>query len=82
MLGVAMIDISDAPKGEDSKPALKWPTRRGSMVARVTKGSPADKAGLESLDIITHVNDERVLDHKEASAALASLKPDEEVELR
>jgi hypothetical protein len=57
--GVGVIDIPDESSVDESG-KLKWPTRKGALVVWVLKGSPAEKAGISSLDIIFSVKGERI----------------------
>lgn len=52
---------------------------RGAEVERVMPGSAADEAGLESGDVITHINDVSINNGKELSEVVASHKPGEKV---
>lgn len=51
----------------------------GAYINKVEDGSPADKAGLQSADIITKINDESVVDS--FSTVLSKYKPGDEVEI-
>ncbi len=49
-------------------------TSNGVLVTNVTEGSPAEKAGLKSGDVITQLNDSRVNSASQLIAQIASLK--------
>ncbi|MDR2878814.1 MAG: Do family serine endopeptidase [Fusobacteriales bacterium] len=49
-------------------------TSNGVLVTNVTEGSPAEKAGLKSGDVITQLNDSRVNSASQLVAQIASLK--------
>lgn len=54
---------------------------RGVMIARVTPGGPADKAGLRAGDVVTEVNGTRVEDSNAFRNLIASTSPGSEVTL-
>jgi serine protease Do len=58
---------------------LKEPT--GALIADVTKGSPADKAGLERGDVITAFNDTPIEESHELPALVARAPVGEQVEV-
>ena len=49
-------------------------TSNGVLVTNVTEGSPAEKAGIKSGDVITQVNDSKVNSASQLVAQIASLK--------
>lgn len=53
----------------------------GARINSVSKGSPAEKAGLKEKDIITKIAGEKVQDEKDVSRIVRSRKPDEEVKI-
>lgn len=55
--------------------SLKLSAARGALVAAVTRGSPAEKAGLKTGDVIIAINDKSVQDRVAAMAIIAALKP-------
>jgi len=69
-IGISPQDVT--PELADS---LKLGDARGSLVAQVNRGSPADKAGMKSGDVITAINDKPIQDSVAAMAAIAALKP-------
>jgi serine protease Do len=54
---------------------------RGAAVASVESGGPADKAGIEPLDIITSVNGKPVETSGQLPAMIAEIKPGQAVQL-
>ena len=55
--------------------SLKLPDARGSLVASVSRGGPADKAGVKAGDVVIAINDKPIQDSVAAMAAIAALKP-------
>lgn len=53
----------------------------GARINSVSKGSPAEKAGLKEKDIITKIAGEKVQDENDVSRIVRSRKPDEEVKI-
>lgn len=61
---------------------LKWPTRRGMLAAGVVDGTPAHKAGIKSIDIVTHI-DGQVIDSQDAvTEAAAKLEVGKPVQVK
>ncbi len=54
----------------------------GFLVAEVAKDGPADKAGLQSGDVIVQVGGEKVTSLRDLRTALTNFKPDEKAELK
>src|SRR5687767_12206134 len=54
---------------------------RGALISEVTSGSPADKAGLKALDVITSINGREVANASELRNAIGLLRIGEKVEL-
>ena len=54
----------------------------GFIVREVYQGSPADVAGLQRGDAITHLNDDAIVDAREALTVIASTPPGETVRIR
>lgn len=55
--------------------SLKLSAARGALIAGVTRGSPAEKAGLKTGDVIIAINDKPIQDRVAAMAIIAALKP-------
>lgn len=53
----------------------------GAKINEVSKGSPAEKAGLHEGDIITHVNDNKITGPKDLYEAIGKFKPTDKVEI-
>ncbi len=70
MLGVRMQEIdSDIAKG------LGLPDTRGALVAEVTPGSGAEKAGIQSGDVITAFNGQRIESREQLPPLVGVLPP-------
>jgi len=55
--------------------SLKLATASGALVAGVSRGGPADKAGLKTGDVITAIDGKSIQDSVAAMAVIAALKP-------
>jgi serine protease Do len=53
----------------------------GAKINEVSKGSPAEKAGLKKDDIITNVNDEKITGPKDLYEAIGKYKPSDKVQI-
>ena len=71
-IGIAPQDIT--PELAES---LKLKAVRGALVAQVTRGGPADKAGMKAGDVINQIQGNSIQDSVAAMAAIAALKPGE-----
>ena len=71
-IGIAPQDIT--PELADS---LKLKAARGALVAQVTRGGPADKAGMKVGDVIDQIQGKSIQDSVAAMAVIAALKPGE-----
>lgn len=56
-------------------------TDGGVKVTDVSKGSPAEKAGLKEGDVITKIGNKNVTDQEELLAALSDMKPKDDVNI-
>jgi len=65
----------------DSDLAAQFGVEQGALVTDVTAGSPADKAGFKSGDIITKVNGHPIADSRRLQLAIVRLAPGSEVEI-
>lgn len=61
--------------------AMKAKTNKGGWVQEVIPGSAADKAGLKSGDIITHLNGKKIESFTEVRAKIATLGVGKDIEL-
>lgn len=72
-------------KGEDLTPriaeALSLDINKGVIVTRVTENSAAEKAGVQQLDIITHLNGKRIRNNNELVNQLGLMPANSQVEL-
>ena len=90
-MGVQLTDVDPTLASQ-----VKIGTDRGAMVANVTSGSPAEKAGLRGAtgettidgqtyaiggDVIVRADDREINDVKDLQAVVASMKPGDELEL-
>jgi serine protease DegQ len=57
--------------------SLKLGAARGALVAQVNRGSPAEKGGMKSGDVIINISGKPVQDSVAATSAIAALKPGE-----
>jgi len=55
---------------------------RGVLVRRVEPNTPAERAGLEHDDIITHINDQPVESHSQLRSMISSMLPGSTIDLR
>lgn len=58
--------------------SLKLPHARGSLVASVSRGGPADKAGIKVGDVVTAIDGKPIQDSVAAMAVIAALRPNAE----
>jgi len=65
----------------DMAETLSVPGKKGALVADVTKGGPADKAGLRSGDVIVSFDGKGVSDEHDLPQIVASTKPGKNVEV-
>ena len=70
------------PLTADAAENLGVPGRRGALVADVTSGGPAEKAGIRSGDVIVGFNGKEIRDEHELPQAVASTKPGKTVDVR
>jgi len=75
-LGVAIQDLTP-----DMAEYYGLKDRKGVLVADVFKGDPADKAGIQSKDIILEVNDQKIETSRQLTTLIASLKVGEKAKV-
>ncbi len=75
------IGVQIQPVTKDIADSLGLKKAEGALVAEPQRGSPADKAGIQSGDIITAVNGETVKDARVLARKIGSLAPGETVKL-
>lgn len=75
-LGVTIQNID-----QNTSRALGLDESRGALVAEVTPGDPAEKAGLEAGDVILAINDNPVEDSGELTRKIGELDPGKKVKL-
>jgi len=75
-LGVSMYTVTP-----DIAHSLGLPNAAGALVSQVVEGSPADKAGIRSGDVITAVNGQPVKSNSELRNAIGLLRVGDRVEV-
>jgi S1-C subfamily serine protease len=75
-LGVIALDIPEQVATE-----FRMTVHDGAWLQEVLAGSPADRAGLKSGDIVTHINRQRVQDGGDLRRVLRAMKPCDRVDL-
>ena len=69
------------PVTEDIAESIGLETARGALVSQAEEGTPAAEAGIEAGDVVREVNGRPVRDPRALSRRIASIDPDEDVEL-
>jgi light-regulated signal transduction histidine kinase (bacteriophytochrome) len=72
-------DVQDVTKAEADK--LKWDAPHGAKIGVVAAGSPAEKAGLKTGDLILAIDRSFVDTSSDVAAAVAAKRPGDEVRL-
>jgi Do/DeqQ family serine protease len=75
-LGVSLFDPD-----RDIVQAMGLEGKRGALVSQVFLGSPADKAGIQPGDFITHVNDREMRTSNALTLAVGDIKPGDKASL-
>jgi serine protease Do len=75
------IGVQIQPVTKDIADSLGMKKAEGALVAEPQRGSPADKAGIESGDVITAVNGDPVKDARILARKIGALAPGEKVKL-
>ncbi|MDR1374575.1 MAG: PDZ domain-containing protein, partial [Treponema sp.] len=75
-LGVSLLDPD-----RDTAQAMGLDGKRGSLVSQVFLGSPADKAGIQPGDFITHVNGREMRTSNALTLAVGDIKPGDRASL-
>lgn len=76
--------FSDEEKGITKKPFLGVATEdhdKGAQITQVNKGSAAEKAGLETGDIITKINEEPITNARQLTSVIGALQPGKEIDI-
>ncbi|MBF0481504.1 MAG: Do family serine endopeptidase [Desulfovibrionaceae bacterium] len=76
LLGVAVQDVDD-----NTAKALGLKDNKGALVAQVTPGGPAEKAGVQAGDVITQVGDQDVADSRDLTMRIGHMAPKDTVRL-
>jgi serine protease Do len=74
-----MMGITIQSVDENTAKALSLPSTTGALVSQVNPGSPAEKAGLASGDVITEVNGQVVKDAHDLTSRIGAIPPGESV---
>jgi serine protease Do len=69
-------DIND-----ELKEVLNLKSKKGAMINSVEPGTPADKAGLQKLDVIIEINGQPVEDNNDLLFKIAEIRPGTKVDL-
>lgn len=75
-LGVGIQDISD-----ELAESLQLKDATGSIITQTMPNSPAEKAGLQRGDVITHINGNKVQDYRETLEQISRQAPGSEITL-
>jgi serine protease Do len=75
------IGVAIQPIDEDLVKALGLPNARGALVEEVEAGTPADKAGIKTGDVIAAVNGEEVTSSEELPRLIARHAPGTQIKL-
>ncbi len=75
-LGIYMQDIN-----EDFYDTMELKSRKGTIVSDIVEGSPADKSGLESGDVITNFEGKEITNGAELKNLVSSASPGSEITL-
>ncbi|WP_243359720.1 DegQ family serine endoprotease [Fundidesulfovibrio terrae] len=76
-----MIGVTIQPMDENTAKALGLSSDKGALVSQVNPGSPAEKAGLASGDVITEVNGQPVTDAHDLTTRIGAMAPGSSVNL-
>ena len=68
-----------APQRLTPELAIQFGTDRGALVSEVTPGSAAEKAGLQTGDVITKINDTEIRDPRQLLLTVSQLAPETKV---
>jgi serine protease Do len=79
--GLIGISMSQGGIDREVQQYYKLPDRLGVLVESVSKGGPADKAGIKAGDIIRSINGNKLRGNDDLLAEISSRKPDEKVDL-
>lgn len=77
-----MLGVSIQPVTSDIAASMKLKEVRGALVGGVTPGSPADRAGLKTGDVIIALNGQPINDPNDLRNRIASTPPGTQVTLR
>jgi len=78
-IGVSMVDLTPAEARERGIPGRNL---QGVAIDRVVRGSPAEKAGLESNDVINELNGQKVNRKEDLRQSIRQLHPGDKITLK
>jgi len=76
-----MLGVTIYPVTEEFMELLNLESKKGAVINEVNPGTPAEKAGLQTYDVIIAVNGEPVEDNNDVRFKIAETEPGTEVEL-
>ena len=77
----AFLGVLIQPVTPDIAKAFKLPKAEGALIADVSAGSPAERAGLKAGDVVTKVDGQMVTDSRGLQLMIAEMKPGKVVHL-
>ncbi len=77
----AWLGVSIQPVTQDIAKFFHLPDTAGALIAGVTKDSPAEKAGIETGDIVVDVDGQKIGDSRDLQLKIGSMPPDSTVKL-
>jgi len=66
----------------DDREAFKLKTKKGAIIGKVERGTPAARAGLKKYDVIIEVNGNPVKDHHDLMFKIAEIEPGTKIEIK
>jgi len=69
------LGVAAQPVTEDIARSMNLRNQRGALVAEVTEGSPAARAGIQPGDVITRINDREVSDARALARIVGGVEP-------
>jgi len=77
----AFLGVMIQPVTPDIAKAFKLPKTEGALIADVSAGSPAERAGLKAGDVVTKIDGQPVVDSRALQLMIADMKPGKVVHL-
>ena len=75
------VHLADFVRTKDTPKEQQIAAKAGARITKVVEGSPAEKAGLKSDDIVTELNGNAITSADELTERIGELSPDETVEV-